>query len=109
MITLDTNEIIEIKTGELRRNYRGYKGTFASFAYNCIQKRALPGFCYEKDLVAAAELGNSTLSIKLSGNHSGKTVMDMMDIALRNMSAFPAEGGNAHFSINVIQEKTIRD
>jgi len=35
--------------------------------------------------------------------------MEMMDAALRNMSAFPAEGGRARFSINVLREKKTKD
>jgi hypothetical protein len=97
----NTDEIIEVRIGRsLSRNYRGYKGTFATLAYNSMEKKALPGF-HEKGLVAGAEKENETLSLRLSGNHPDEALMEIMDIALRNVSAFPQEGGVAHFSITI--------
>ena len=109
MTKLDTDEVIRITAGKLKRNYKGYKGTFAALVYNCVQKRALPGFCYEEGLVAGAKRDESNLSVTFSGNRSEKDIMEMMDVALRNMSAFPAEGGRARFSINVLREKKTKD
>jgi len=97
----DTDEIITVKAGKLSRNYKGYKGTFAALVYNCIHKKSLPGLFYEKDLVADAERKDNSLSLTLSGNRSEQTLMDIMDKALENSSAFPVETDEANFSINV--------
>ena len=96
----DTDEIIKVKAGNLSRNYKGYKGTFAALVYNCIHKRSLPGLYYEEDLVVDAKQENNTLSVTFSGTRPEKALMDIMDIALENASAFPVETGKAHFSIN---------
>ena len=101
MAQFDTDEIINVKAGKLSRNYKGYKGTFAVLVYNCIHKKALPGLHYEKDLVVDAEQESNTLSVTFSGNRPEKALMDIMDIALENASAFPVETGKAYFSINV--------
>ena len=101
MAQFDTDEIIKVKAGKLSRNYKGYKGTFAALVYNCIHKRSLPGLFYEKDLVVDAKRKDNALSLTLSGNRPEKALMDIMDKALENSSAFPAETGGAHFSINV--------
>lgn len=95
------DEIIEIRIGQsLRRNFKGYKGTFATLVYNSMEKKALPGF-HEEGLVAGAEKENETLSLTLSGDHPDEVLMEIMNIALRNVSAFPQEGGEAHFSITI--------
>lgn len=100
-MNFDTDEIIKVKTGKrLIRNYKGYKGTFASLIYSCVHKKALPGF-HEKDLVLKAEQKDKILSITFSANHPEEVLMDMMDIALSNFSAFPVEEGRAHFSITI--------
>ena len=101
MAQFDTDEIINVKAGKLSQNYKGYKGTFDVLVYNCIHKKALPGLHYEKDLVVDAEQESNTLSVTFSGNRPEKALMDIMDIALENASAFPVETGKAHFSINV--------
>lgn len=97
----DTDEIIAVKAGKLSRSYKAYKGTFAGLVYNCTQKKALPGFCYEENLVAGAESKDSVLSVTLTGKRTGKKMMEIMGIALENSSAFPVEGGKNQFSINV--------
>ncbi|HPC02306.1 MAG TPA: hypothetical protein PKY58_08080 [Syntrophales bacterium] len=97
----DTDEIIQVRIGKsLSRNYAGYKGTFAALVYNSLEKKALPGF-HEKGLVAGAEMENETLSLRLSGNRPDDALMEIMDIVLRNVSAFPREGGEARFSITI--------
>lgn len=99
---LDTDEIINVKTGKLSCNYKGYKGTFATLVYNCLEKRELPGFCYEKKkLVAEATLKDTALSLVISGKRSGKDLMVIMDIAMGNSSAFPVEEGEAQYSISI--------
>ncbi len=98
----DTDEIIVVKAGKLSRNYKAYKGTFAGLVYNCVEKKALPGFCYEEGLVAGAESGDSSvLSVTLTGRRTGKKLMEIMGLALENSSAFPVEGGKPKYSISV--------
>lgn len=98
----DTDEIISVKTGKLSRVYKGYKGTFATLVYNCLEKRELPGFCYEKKkLVTEAALKDTGLSLVISGKKSGKELMDIMDIVMGNSSAFPVEKGEAKYSISI--------
>ncbi len=101
MAQFDTDEIIEIRAGRLIRLYKGYKGTFVSMVYNCVHKRSLPGLYYEKDLVADAKKEDNALWVTFSGNRSDKTLIDIMDKALENSSAFAVETGKADFSINV--------
>lgn len=103
---LKTDEIISVKIGKtLNRNYTGYMGTFATLAFNSMEKKVLPGL-YEKGLVVGAERKERTLSLKLSGNRPDDALMEIMDIALRNASAFPREGGRARFSITVTAKGT---
>jgi hypothetical protein len=100
-VKFKTDEIIRVKIGKtLNRNYKAYKGTFAVLAFNSVEKKALPGL-YEEGLVVGAERKDKTLSLKLSGNRLDDALMEIMDIALRNVSAFPREGGRAHFSITI--------
>jgi len=100
-VKLKTDEIIKVKIGTtLNRNYKGYMGTFAALVFNSVEKRALPGL-YEEGLVVGAERKDRTLSLKLSGDRTDQALMEIMDIALRNASAFPREGGRAHYSITI--------
>lgn len=101
MAQFDTDEIIQVNAGRLSRNYKGYKGTFATLVYNCIFKGALPGLYYEKDFVVDARQGTNTLSVTIAGTRPEKALMAIMDIALENASAFAVETGNPDFSINV--------
>ena len=97
----DKDEIIQVRAGRLSRNYKGYKGTFAALVYNCTFKKELPGLYYEKELVVDARRETNVLSVIIAGARSEKALMDIMDIALENASAFPVETGKADFSINV--------
>ncbi|MBP9021062.1 MAG: hypothetical protein KBG01_05990 [Syntrophobacterales bacterium] len=98
----DTDEIIRIKVGrDMSRDYKGFKGTFAALAYNCLHKKALPGFCYEEGLVMHAERDGGTLSLTISGGRPDDSLIEIMDIALSNLSAFPADPGEAQFSVYV--------
>jgi len=100
-VKLKTDEIIKVKIGKkLNRNYAGYIGTFATLAFNSVEKKVLPGL-YEEGLVVRAERKDRTLALKLSGNRPDEALMEIMDIALRNASAFPRQGGRASFSITV--------
>lgn len=97
----DTDEIIKIKAGKLSRSYKGYKGTFAGFVYNCIEKRELPGFCYEENMIVEAGHDKTALTLIISGKRSGEELMGIMDIAMGNSSAFPVEKGKAQYSISI--------
>jgi hypothetical protein len=98
----DTDEIIAVNAGKLSRNYKAYKGTFAGLVYNCIEKKALPGFYYEENLVAGAESRDSSvLSVTLTGRRTGKKLMEIIGLALENSSAFPVDGGKPEYSISV--------
>jgi hypothetical protein len=69
----------------------------------CLRKKALPGF-HEKGIIAEAELKNKTLSLRLSGKRTQDELMEVMDIALQNIGAYPDKGGNATFFIEVKSE-----
>jgi hypothetical protein len=98
-------EIIAIKIdGGLCRIYHGYSGTFAGFAYNCIDKKVLPGF-YQKNLVKKATLADHKLELVLSGKRTQVELMDILDAALLNMVAFPHEGSEAQFFIEAQSNK----
>lgn len=84
--------------GEVCRSYEGLPGTFAGFAYCCVDKKVLPGF-YEGGLVKNAEKTDRKLSLLLSGNHSQAELTEMLDIALLNMVAFPHVGSEADYFI----------
>lgn len=92
-------EMIAVKIdGEVCRTYEGLPGTFAGFAYCCLDKKVLPGF-YEEGLVKNAESGDRKLILSLSGNHSQAELMEILDIALLNMVAFPHTGSEADYFI----------
>jgi hypothetical protein len=94
-------EIIAVKIGrEVRGSYRGLGGTFASFAYCCLDKKAIPGF-HEKGLIDKAELKEGLLLLVLSGKRTETELMKIMDIALENIGAFPAVGAEAKYMIDV--------
>ena len=98
-------EMIAVKIdGKVRGTYQGLSGTFAGFAYNCLEKKALPGF-YEEGLIRSAELQDRTLVLSVAGNHSQKKLLEMMDIALMNMVAFPHPGSKAVFVIETNSKK----
>lgn len=101
MVKFDTDEIIAIKTGRLSRKYKGYKGTFAGLVYNCVEKKELPGFCYEVGMITEAARDKSALNLIIRGKHSGEQLMGIMDIAMGNSSAFPVEKGKAQYSISI--------
>jgi hypothetical protein len=92
-------EIIAVKIdGKVCRTYEGLPGTFAGFAYCCLDKKVLPGF-YQKGLVENAESGDRKLILSLSGNHSQAELTEILDIALLNMVAFPHAGSEADYFI----------
>jgi hypothetical protein len=94
-------EIIAVKIGrEVRGSYKGLGGTFASFAYSCLDKKAIPGF-HEKGLIAEAELNEGGMLLVLSGKRSESELMEIMDIAFENIGAFPGVEAEAKYIIDV--------
>lgn len=101
MVKFDTDEIIIIKTGKLSRKYKGFKGTFAGLVYNCVEKKELPGFCYEENFISEAGHDGKSLLLTIRGTRSGKELMGIMDIVMGNSSAFPVERGRTQYSISI--------
>lgn len=94
-------EIIAVKIeDEVRGTYEGLGGTFASFVYCCLDKKAIPGF-HEAGLIAEAELKDDGLLLVLSGKHTATELVEVMDIALLNIGALPKAGGKAACFIEV--------
>lgn len=94
-------ETITIKIGrEVRGSYSGLGGTFASFAYSCLDKKAIPGF-YEKGLIAEAEIKEGRMLLVLSGKRTESELREIMDIALENIGAFPGLEAGAKYIIDV--------
>ena len=94
-------ETIAVKIGrEARRSYRGLGGTFASFVYCCLEKKIIPGF-HEKGLIDKAELKKGGLLLVLSGKRAETELMEVIDIALENIGAFPGIGAKAKYIIDV--------
>lgn len=94
-------EIITVKIGEeLRKNYEGFGGTFATLADSCMRKKILPGV-YEEGITVDAEVKDKILFLSLSGDSVNSRVVDLLDIALKNSGAFPVSGGQAHFQVEV--------
>ena len=94
-------EIIAVKIGNrMHRSYEGLAGTFASFVYCCLDKKVMPGF-HEAGLIAEAELKDGGLMLVLSGKHTETELMEVMDIAMPNIGAFPGAGARAKYVINV--------
>ncbi len=99
-------EAIEVQIGKKHRStFTGLGGTFASISYCCIRKKALPGF-QEKGLIKKAEMKNGNLlHLVLSGKRGQDKLMEMMEVALPNIGAYPDSGGEAAFFIEVKSEK----
>ena len=94
-------EIIAVKIGNRSpRNYEGLAGTFASFAYCCLEKKMMPGF-HEAGLIEKADLEDGGLMLILSGKYTENELMEVMDIAMPNIGAFPGAVARAKYVINV--------
>jgi len=94
-------EIIAVKIGrEMRGSYISLGGTFASFAYSCLDKKAIPGF-YEKGLIAEARLTEGGMLLVLSGKRTETELKEIMDIAFENIGAFPGADAGAKYMIDV--------
>lgn len=94
-------ETMAVKIGRnVRGSYQGLSGTFASFAYSCLDKKAIPGF-YEKGLIAEAKLKEGGMLLVLSGKRTESELMEIMDIAFENIGAFPGADAGAKYVIDV--------
>jgi hypothetical protein len=94
-------EGIAVKIGDkVIGTYQGLGGTFASFVDCCLRKKVLAGF-HEKGFLSGAAVKGKTLTLTLSGNHTRPKLMEILDIALQNVGAYPHEGVNTEYSIGV--------
>jgi hypothetical protein len=94
-------EIIAVKIGNRSsRNYGGLAGTFASFVYCCLDKKVIPGF-HDTGLIKKADLEDGGLMLILSGKYTENELMEVMDIAMPNIGAFPVATARAKYVINV--------
>jgi len=96
--------IAVIIDGEVCQTYQGLSGTFAGMVYNCVDKKVLPGFFWD-GLVRQAEFKDRKLFLSLTGNHSREELLEILDIALLNMVAFPHPGSEAVFFIETRSDK----
>ncbi len=60
----------------------------------------MPGF-HEKGLIAEAELKEGGMLLVLSGKRTDSELMEIMDIALENIGAFPGVRAGAKYIIDV--------
>jgi hypothetical protein len=94
-------EIIAVKIGNrIRGNYEGLAGTFASFVYCCLNKKAIPGF-HEQGLIAEAQLKQRGMLLVLAGKRTEMELIEIMDIALENIGAFPGVQAEAKYIIDI--------
>ena len=94
-------ETIALKIGRsVRESYQGLAGTFASFAYSCLDKKAVPGF-YEKGIIAEARLTEGGMRLVFSGKRAESELKEIMDIAFENIGAFPGADAGAKYMIDV--------
>ncbi len=97
-------EGITVKIGDKDcGTYQGLGGTFATFVDCCLRKKTLAGF-YQKGLLSGAAVKGNTLTLTLSGNHTRPKLMEIMDIALQNVGAYPHKGVKTEYSIGVKSE-----
>ena len=89
--------------GKAWRTYEGLAGTFAGFADSCLRMKALPGF-YRTGLIVEGELKGRSLQIVLPGKRTPAELMEIIDIALLNIVAFPCTEGEAECFIEVKSE-----
>ena len=97
-------EGIALKIGDkVIGTYQGLGGTFATFVDFCLRKKMLAGF-HQKGLLSRAAVKDKTLTLTLSGNHTRPKLMEIMDIALQNVGAYPHKGVDTAYSIGVKTE-----
>ena len=98
-------EVIAVSIdGKACGNYEGLAGTFAGFADSCIRHKTLPGY-YRTGLTAEAELKGRRLQFVLFGKRTPVELMEIIDIALLNIVAFPCAEGEAECFIEVKSEQ----
>ena len=94
-------ECIAVKIGnKVIGTFEGLGGTFASFVYCCLDKKVIPGF-HDEGFIAEAELKDGGLLLVLSGRHTENELMEIMDIALLNIGAFPGAEAKVAYVIDV--------
>ncbi len=108
-MTLTSNErgveIIAVSVdGRAWRNYEGLAGTFAGFADSCLRHKALPGY-YRTGITVEAELKGRSIRLVLPGKRTPAELMEIMDIALLNIVAFPCTEEEAECFIEVKSEQ----
>lgn len=97
-------EGIAVKIGDkVIGTYQGLGGTFATFVDCCLRKKTLAGF-HEKGLLSRASVKENALTLTLSGNHTRPKLVEIMDIALQNVGAYPHKGVETAYSIGVKTE-----
>ncbi len=89
--------------GKVTGTYQGLGGTFATFVDCCLRKKTLAGF-HQKGLLSRAALKDKTLTLTLSGNHTRPKLIEIVDIALQNVGAYPHQGVDTAFIIGVKSE-----
>ena len=98
-------EIIAVSIdGKACGTYEGLAGTFVGFADSCIRHKALPGY-YRTGLTVEAELKGRSIRLVLSGKRTSAELMEIIDIALLNIVAFPCTEGEAECFIEVKSEQ----
>ena len=100
-------ETILVKTGDrVCETYRGLCGTFASLVYCCLDKEVMPGF-HEKGLISEAKLKDGGLLLVLTGKRTETELMEIMELALPNIGAFPSIEAKAKYIIDVKSEQDV--
>jgi hypothetical protein len=86
--------------GKACGNYEGLAGTFAGFADSCLRMKTLPGY-YRTGLTVEAELKGRSLRLVLPEKRTPAELIEIIDISLLNMVAFPCSEGEAECFIEV--------
>lgn len=90
--------------GKACGNYEGLAGTFAGFADSCLRMKTLPGY-YRTGLTVEGELKGRSLRLVLPEKRTPAELIEIIDISLLNMVAFPCTEGKAECFIEVKSEK----
>ncbi|MCX5829035.1 MAG: hypothetical protein NTV58_13690 [Deltaproteobacteria bacterium] len=94
-------EIIAVSIdGKACGTYEGLAGTFVGFADSCIRMKALPGF-YRVGLTVEGELKGRSLRLVLPEKRTQAELIEIIDISLLNIVAFPCTEGEAECFIEV--------
>lgn len=90
-LTSDLIEYVFVQTPQLKGTYAGLGGTFATLVDGCLRKKVLPGF-YDAGLIKTAEFCDNKLYLVLAGKRTDADLLSTLDVAIRNVGAFPYEG-----------------